>query len=280
MLFRKNAGFLALITALFMVSLVLGGCGQAPEASETKGEELTGSLTIAGSTSVQPVSELLAEAFMDENPQTRVRVQGGGSSAGITAAEGGAAEIGASSRDLKEDEKHLTEYIIAQDGIVIVVHPSNPVSDLSLEEVKNIYRGEITSWYELGGTDASLQVVTREEGSGTRGAFEEIVMEDEYITDRAIVQNSTGAIATTVAGDENAIGYISLAALDEKVKDLKIEGAEPTRENIVSGNYKVSRPFIYVTKGEPQGLAKSFIDFVMSPQAQGIIEEAGLVSVN
>ncbi len=282
MFFKRNSKTIFLLTLLCLPVIALSGCGGNTnnEDNTTGVTELTGSITVVGSTSVQPVSDLLAEAFMDDNSGVNVYVQGGGSSAGIKAADDGAAEIGASSRDLKEDEKHLNEYVIAKDGIAVVVHPSSDVMDLTLEEIKGIYAGNITNWSEVGGSSESIIVVTREEGSGTRGAFEEIVMGKESISSGAIVQNSTGAVGTTVAGDKNAIGYISLSSLDEKVKALKVEGVEATDNNISSGTYKVARPFIYVTKGDPSGLAKSFLDFVLSPQAQSIIEQAGLISVN
>ncbi len=285
MYFQRNMKVFVCLALLSLFVFTLSGCGNGAvgegDGDTVPGEtELTGSITVVGSTSVQPVSDLLAEAFMDDHPGTNIYVQGGGSTTGIKAADDGAAEIGASSRDLKEDEKHLQEYIIAQDGIVLVVHPSSEVSDLSLEQIKDIYAGNITSWSEVGGSREPITAVTREEGSGTRGAFEEIVMGDEDISSGVIVQNSTGAVASTVAGDENALGYISLASLDEKVKALQVKGAEPTRENIADGTYQVARPFIYVTKGEPSGLAAAFLDFVLGPSAQKVIEEAGLISVN
>jgi phosphate transport system substrate-binding protein len=259
--------FLFAVAMAAVLALVLFGCGGADQ-----------SITVAGSTSVQPVSELLAEAFMDANSGITVNVQGGGSTAGVRAAEDGAAEIGAASRNLKEEEQHLTEYVIATDGIAIVVHPSNTVRELTLEQVRMIFAHQITDWSEVGGSSADIIAVTREEGSGTRAAFEEIVMDDEAISPDAIVQNSTGACKTTVAGDSNSISYISLAALDDTVTAISVEGADPTVDNIVSGSYPVARPFLYVTKGTPSGPAKMFIDFVMSPEAQSIIEEAGLVS--
>lgn len=294
---------------LFVVALVtfvgvflLAGCGQEGNSSagaETdaktapaqtdessapgtpkKDAKLEGSITVAGSTSVQPVSELLAEAFMDMHSGVTVNVQGGGSSAGIQAAVDGVAEIGASSRDLRESEQHLNEIIIGQDGIAVVVHPSNEVDDLTLEQIKDIFAGKITNWSEVGGANAGITGVTREEGSGTRGAFEEIVMGDAEISPQLIVQNSTGACKTTVAGDSNAISYISLAALDQDVKAVKVNGAEVTTENIVSGDYVVARPFIYVTDGAPAGVAKAYLDFVVSPEAQPLIENAGLVSIH
>ncbi|MEW5784365.1 MAG: phosphate ABC transporter substrate-binding protein [Bacillota bacterium] len=276
-----KTGLYLLVSVLLVFSLV--GCSSTDEVvDESNGDEdvLTGTITIAGSTSVQPVSELLAEEFMALHPGTTVYVQGGGSSTGIKAADEGAAEIGASSRELKTEEKALNEVVLAKDGIAIVVHPSSTVEDLTLEQIRDIYAGVITNWKEVGGPDKAIVVVTREEGSGTRSAFEEIVMgKDNPISDQAIVQNSTGSVKTTVAGDENAIGYISLSALNADVAAVKVDGAAISVETIISGTYKVSRPFIYVTKGEPQGLAKAYLEFAISAEAQAIIEEAGLVSI-
>ncbi len=263
---QKNLFFVVAIAAVLAV--VFFGCGATEQ-----------SITVAGSTSVQPVSELLAEAFMDANSGITVNVQGGGSTAGVRAADDGAADIGAASRNLKEEEQHLTEYVIAIDGIAIVVHPSNPLTELTLDQVRMIFTHQITEWSAVGGSNGNIIAVTREEGSGTRGAFEEIVIGDDAISPDAIVQNSTGACKTTVAGDPNAISYISVAALDDTVTPIAVEGTEPTVENIVSGAYPVARPFLYITKGTPSGPAKTFVDFVMSDEAQPIIEKAGLVSV-
>lgn len=283
-----KSNYLIMAVILCMALATALGCGgngsdspAAPGPSTPPGGNgaPSGSLTTAGSTSVQPVSELLAEGFMLKYSGTTIYVQGGGSSTGIQAASEGVAEIGASSRDLKPEEKHLVEHVIGIDGIVIVVHPSSPVEDISLEQIKEIYAGNITDWSEVGGPGGSIVVVTREEGSGTRGAFEEIVMGKDLISDRAIVQNSTGAVRTTVASDPNAIGYISLAALNDEVKDIKVDGVPGTKENILSQAYKVARPFIYVTKEEPAGLTKDFLGFVLSPEGQDIVEEAGLVRV-
>ena len=284
---KKALKVLAVLTVLSLLIFSMVGCGgndtPAPDTNDDPADgdsELSGSITIAGSTSVQPISEVLAEEFMAIHQQVRINVQGGGSSAGVRAADEGAAEIGASSRDLYDDEKHLNEIVIAKDGIAVVVHPSSSIDNLTMDQVRDIFAGKITRWSEIGEEDAEIVAVTREEGSGTRGAFEEIVMGDESISATAIVQNSTGAISTTVAGDPNAIGYISLAALSSDVKAVKVDGAEVSKENILSGSYKVARPFIYLTKGEPQGVVKAFIDFVLSSEGQALCGEEGLVAVN
>lgn len=274
-----------LLALMLILGMIIIGCGQGQDANngQTPADndaELEGSITIAGSTSVQPFSEVLAEAFVAKHSGTQVNVQGGGSSQGITAVLSGAADIGSSSRELKDEEKaqNLVEFTLALDGIAIAVNPANEVSDLTLEQLKNIYLGNITNWSEVGGNDAEITVVNREEGSGTRGAFEELVMGEEVIFNGAVIQNSTGAVKTIVESDKNAIGYISLAVADDKVKAVKIEGVEPTVDNIISGQYKISRPFLYITAEEPQGLVKAYLDYAMSDEGQALIVEEGAIS--
>ncbi|SHG48329.1 phosphate ABC transporter substrate-binding protein, PhoT family (TC 3.A.1.7.1) [Thermosyntropha lipolytica DSM 11003] len=271
------------VLSMFMVSaLLIGGCGKKEEGDKAGDEAgLTGTITIAGSTSVQPFSEVLAEKFMQDNPRVQINVQGGGSSQGITAAVSGAADIGASSRELKAEEKGqgLVETVIAYDGIAIIVNPANKIDNLTREQIRDIYLGNITNWKEVGGEDAPITVVCREAGSGTRGAFEEIVMEKQDISNKVIIQNSTGAVASAVAGDKNAIGFVSLHALNDKVKAVKVDGVEAKEENIKNGSYKISRPFIYLTKGEPTGVVKAFIDFVLSEEGQKIMQDEGAVPV-
>lgn len=273
---------LSLLLVLIMVASLglAAGCGTQGQ-SGSGGSELSGSITIAGSTSVQPFSEVLAEEFMAKNNQATIYVQGGGSSQGIEAAVSGVADIGASSRELKADEESsLHKFVIARDGIAVVVHPSNQVSDLSLAQLHDIFAGKISNWNQVGGPDSEINLVSREAGSGTRDGFESLVMNDDAVTDKALVANSTGAVKTTVAGDKNAIGYISLAALDSTVKLIAIDGIKPTSESILSGQYKIQRPFIYVTREEPTGLTKTFIDFVLSDAGQKLLEEEGAIRIN
>ena len=271
---------------MLLATIMVAGCGNTEEIKEPGNEntqELSGKLTIAGSTSVQPFSEVLAEEFMLINPQADISVQGGGSSQGVKAAISGVADIGAASREQKEEEMtenpDLLVARIAMDGVAVVVHPSNSVQDISQEEVKNIYAGNIKNWKELGGVDAAITVVSREDGSGTRDAFVSVVMDEEDIVASAIIQNSNGAVKTAVVGDPNAIGYVSLAVVDSDIKALNIEGAAPSVENIKAGTYKISRSFNYITKGEPTGLTQAFIEFVLSEEGQGIIVEEGAISV-
>lgn len=282
----RKGSKLVLVGLMMVLVLSVVGCSRqdntgSGDASNENGK-LAGTLTIAGSTSVQPFSEVLAEAFQAENPDVQVNVQGGGSSQGVEAAITGAADIGAASRDLKDEEKTKANLVvtpIALDGVAIVVHPDNKISALTMEDVKNIYLGNIKNWKELGGTDAPITVISREDGSGTRDAFDTIVMNKEDVVKNAIIQNSTGAVRTTVAGDKNAIGYISLAKVNEEVKALDIDGVKASEENIKAGTYKLQRPFIYITKDAPQGLSQAFIEFVLSDEGQSLIVEEGAYKI-
>ena len=186
-----------------------------------------------------------------------------------------------SSRDLKTEEKSLKEFKIAVDGIAVIVNPANGVADLTMEQIMKIYTGEITDWKEVGGKEGKITVVTREEGSGTRGAFIELtkieVKEGDKKVDKtvasAITQGSTGAVMTTVAGDPNSIGYASFGSAKDKtdVKLISVDGKACTEENIYAGEYKISRPFLMLSKAEPTGLSKEFLDFILSPEGQEIV---------
>ncbi|MGE5578002.1 MAG: phosphate ABC transporter substrate-binding protein [Syntrophothermus sp.] len=267
------------IRGILMALVVLVGA-LAPAATVTSAQDaLSGTLTVAGSTSVQPIAEMLAEEFQTQNPGVKINVQGGGSSAGVKAAQTGAAQIGMSSRELKENEKSLHETVVARDGIAIIVHPKNKVSNLTVTQIQAIFAGKITNWKEIGGKNAPIRVVIREAGSGTRGAFEEMVMGKVAVTERAIVQGSTGAVRQTVSGDPDAIGYISFDALGKEVKSVKVAGVEAKAQNIKNGSYKIARPFLFLTREEPTGLVKAFIDFVLSERGQAIIAQEGLVRV-
>jgi len=232
---------------------------------------------VAGSTSVQPYAEVLAEEYMILNPGTEIDIQGGGSSAGITAATNGTSDIGMSSRELKDKEKSLNSIEIAKDGLVVIVNPKNPIQDLTLDQVRDIYSASITEWNKLGGTDSKIHVITREEGSGTRSAFEELLMGESEITPKAIVQDSNGSVRLLVADDPNSIGFISMGIVDETVKALSLEGVTATRESILDGSYTLSRPFLFVTLNEPTGQTKHFIDFVLSDEGQKLLSHEGLV---
>ncbi len=236
-------------------------------------------ITVAGSTSVEPFAELLAEQYMADHPKSSIYVQGGGSSAGIEAARTRAANIGMSSRSLKPTEKDLLPVIIAKDAIAIIVHPSNSIKDLPLDRIREIFSGKIENWKAMGGPSLPIHIVTREEGSGTRESFQNFVMGKEDISLGALVQDSNGAVRQLIATDSNAIGYISLGLVNDQVTAIKISGVEPNLTNVYNGKYTLVRPFLFVFNGNPVGEAKSFLELVLSPRAQKLLLKEGLVPV-
>lgn len=248
-------------------------------------ENTNTTLTMAGSTTVQPLAERLAEAYTAEISNVRIDVQGGGSSVGVKAAGGQTADIGMASREVKESEftefPNIKVFVIARDGIAIVANENVAVNDLSVEQIRQIFSGEITNWKDLGGVDANIIVVSREEGSGTRAAFEEMVLgEGALITDSAILQPSNGSVRTTVSTTPDAIGYLSFGYLDETVKAISVDGVAPTESNASNGSYPVVRPLNIITYGEPTGELKSFIDYIISENGQAIVVEEGYIAVN
>jgi phosphate transport system substrate-binding protein len=259
------------IFVIIILAIFTTGCAQGVSDKE---------IIIAGSTSVEPFADKWAEVYMEKYPNTIVNVQGGGSSAGIQAAESGVADIGTSSRELKPEEKDLNEIIVAYDGLAIIVNSTNKIGDLTIEQIKQIFAGQIRNWKEFGGKDKVITVVTREEGSGTRGAFQELVMKENRIFKGAIVQDSNGTVREIVANDPNAIGYISLGLVNDKVKALSLDGIEATDENIITKRYNLVRPFLFVTKYTPTGKVKNFIDFVLSQEGPELSKEEGLIPVN
>ena len=253
---------------LFLVLLAFSGCQRTP-----------GGLSVVGSTSVEPFAEALAEEFMNQHPREKIFVQGGGSSAGIQAVRTGAAEVGMSSRNLMKGESDLISIPIIYDAIAVIVHRENPLGDLTLDQIRKIFSGELTRWSEMGGKDRIITLVTREEGSGTREAFQTLIMGEKEISLGALVQDSNGAIRQVVSDDRNAIGYISLGLVNERVKAVKIEGIEPSVENIREHRYKIVRPFLFVFTSEPRGMAKEFLDYILSPAGQNLLVHEGLVSM-
>jgi phosphate transport system substrate-binding protein len=247
------------------------------ETEETSEETEGGELQLAGSSTVQPLAQALAEAFMAQNPDVQIDVQGGGSSVGVKSAAEGTTPIGNASRALKDSEMEehpeLIAHTIARDGIAIAVHPDVPVDGVSTDEVRQVFAGEITNWSELGGPDENIIVVSREEGSGTRGAFEDMVMGDSLIVDTALLQPSNGAVKTTVSSTPFSMGFLSFGYLDDSVKALAVDGVEAAVENAISGEYPVVRPLNMITKGEPTGLAKAYLDFIFSDEGQAIVAE-------
>ena len=252
-------------------------------ASTEAAADLSGSISMVGSTSMEKLANALSEAFMEQYPDVTVTAEFVGSGAGIEAVTNGTADIGNSSRSLKEEEKAagVVENIVAIDGIAVCVDPANEVADLTKEQLTNIYNGTVTNWKEVGGADEPIIVIGREAGSGTRGAFEELVdLKDacKYANEL----DSTGAVIAKVASTPGAIGYASLDALDDSVKALSLEGVEATAENIKAGNYFLSRPFVMATKGEiseQNDLVQAWFDFVLGDEGQQVASEVGLITV-
>lgn len=258
------------LTLVVGVVILFSACGRGRSGAD---------LILAGSTSIQPFADKWAEVYMERKNGCSVNVQGGGSSAGIQACRSGACQIGMSSRDLKPDEKDLTEIVVARDGLAVVVHPENPVSGLTLDQVRDVFAGIIRSWSVLGGPARGITVVTREEGSGTRGAFQELVMKKTRIYRGAIVQDSNGTVREIVAHDPCSIGYISLGLVDARVRALRLDGVEASDARIADGTYKLVRPFLFLTKGPLEGPCRDFIDFVLSPEGQELVRQEGLIPI-
>lgn len=255
---------------MFLALALLALCAACGKESKTE-------VVLAGSTSVQPFAEMLAEQYMAQHRELSVVVQGGGSTAGVQAVREGAATIGMVSRELSKQENDLTPIVIARDGIALVVHPGNPVADLTLDQARAIFSNRVRDWRELGGRPGRIWPVTREEGSGTRGAFQELVMHKEIISPRAMVQDSNGSVRAVIAHDPNGIGYISLGLVDSSVKALRIGGVVPSREHVKDKSYSLVRPFLFTVKDPPHGIAKDFIDYVLGAEGQKTLEDEGLI---
>ena len=273
------------IKTAVMAAIVLAVIATAVVTTPVQAAELSGELTIAGSTTVLPINQECARVLMVENPRLRISVSGGGSGHGVKAVGEGAIDIGAASRDVKSKEMDMypdmKPVVVGRDSVAIVLHPSNPVSDLTMEDASKIFSGEITNWKDVGGTDGEIRVITREGGSGTRDCFEKAVMKpfDREIAGKASVKPSNGDIRATISRDKMSIGYLSLGYVDESLKTVKIDGVEATEENVLSGEYPISRSLYIITKGAPSELEKAFIDFVLSEEGQTMVEEMGYLKV-
>lgn len=266
---KQKIGIISIIVVIAAVALIFLSTSSSSN------------IEIVGSTSVQPVAEKLAEEYNNQNPDVKINVQGGGSSVGIKSTQDGTADIGTSSKSLKNDEKQgLTEYELGKDGIVIAVNNKNTVSDLTQEQLKDIFSGKITNWKQVGGSDAKINLITREDGSGTLDAFESIVMGDTKMSSNAVVQSSTEAVKQSVKQDPNAIGFVSYAHMSSDVKALSIDGIAPSEETIADATYKLQRPFLLLVKGTPTGEVKKFIDWVMSKEGTKILSEEKIVKTS
>lgn len=246
---------------------------------------LSGTVVITGSTSVEKILNDMIDEFQALNPDVTINYTGTGSSAGIADTLAGSNDLGASSREVTDEEKSdsLKEVVWAYDGMAVITNPANPIKDISLENLAKIYSGEVTNWNQIGGNDSPIVLVSREGASGTRSAFEELIkLEDAGgLTEDATVVEGNGNVQITVAGNENAIGYVSFSFMDDTVKALTVAQTEPTAENVKAGNYPLSRPFLFVYNEEkytPQ--AKAFIEFTQSDEGQSFVEKHGGIKLN
>ena len=297
---------LAAVMAVSLMSLVFTGCGNSDKKeNDTKTEstkddnkeeqnedsqkednqdtnkELSGKITLAGSTSMEKLCEALSETFMEANSGVTVTVEYTGSGAGLESLAAGSVDIGNASRSLKDEEKSggAVENVVAIDGIAVISNKSNTVADIKTEDLVKIYKGEITNWKDLGGNDESIVVIGREAGSGTRDAFEEL-LEVKDGCKYAQELDSTGAVLAKVASTPGSIGYVSLDVVDDTVIGLKLNGVEPTEEEILAGNYLLQRPFVMATKGEisqQNELVQAWFDFVKSDAGKEVIKTVGLI---
>ena len=282
--------FLTLALTAVMALSLLTACGSQnttpnDNQGETTGttEELSGTVSTDGSTSMEKVINSLGESFMASNKNVKFTYNPTGSGSGIQAVSEGRCDIGLSSRALKDDEKAsgLIETVLAYDGIAIIVNPENPVSDLDVDTIAKIYTGEITNWKDVGGSDAEIVLIGREAGSGTRDGFESITDTKDACQYRQEL-TSTGDVITAVSQNPDAIGYASLASVKDSVKALNVNGVTPSEDTVKDGSYVIQRPFVLVTK-EGTALsdaAQAFFDFATSAEAAGIISGAGAVAAN
>jgi phosphate transport system substrate-binding protein len=267
---------IVLVATLVTIAVFGAGC--------TSSENASAKLQLAGSTSVEPHAEALAKAFQANNSGVQVFVQGGGSSAGVTAVGAGTADIGMSSANLSASQlskyPNLKAVPIAVDGIAVIVSPQNTVNNLTMNQTRDIFTSNITNWNQVGGSDAKINVVNREEGSGTRDGIQKIVLKGGNFSSGGITQSSTGAVRSYVAGDPNAIGYISFAEVNNSVKALNIDGVAPKYDTVANGTYPIQRYFLFVTNGDPTGNAKAFIDFTLSPAGQAVLKADKEVAIS
>jgi phosphate transport system substrate-binding protein len=269
------------LATVLIIAVLVAGCTRQPG----DGQETT--LKVTGSTTVLPVAQVAADAFYKDHPRADIQITGGGSSIGVQAIGAGTADIGMSSRDLKAEEKtkypDLVVTTIAHDGIAVIVHPDNTVSGLTLAQIREIYAGNTTNWQDVGGPDQVIVVVGRDSASGTREFFFETVMKKQNFTRTQLEKNSNGAVKQTVTQTPGAIGYVGLGYLDSEISAVPIivdgEPVMPDIDNVLDKTYPLSRPLIMITRGAPAGLAKDYLDYLLSPAGQKIVADEGFVPI-
>ncbi|MDD5668502.1 MAG: phosphate ABC transporter substrate-binding protein [Candidatus Omnitrophica bacterium] len=244
-------------------------------------------IVVAGSTTVLPIAQKAAEVFMNNNPDSDISVRGGGSGVGIASLIDGTCDIGNSSRSIKDTEldkavtngRSLKANVIAMDGICIIVHPSNSITELTKKQIKEIYTGTVSNWAQLGGTDETIVVISRDSASGTFEAFGTLALDGAKVRSDALMQASNQAVASTVSKTPGAIGYVGLGYVSSSVKAVDVNGVKASKETVLTNKYLLGRPLFMYTNGEPKGLAKQFIDFILSPAGQKLVEEEGFVGL-
>lgn len=293
----KKKSLLALFLILILTAGVISACsnngekedtniktGDVSDKTDNKKVDLSGTITMSGSTSMEKLANAAAEAFMIENPGVTVTAEFIGSSGGVEAVIAGTVNVGNASRGLKDSEKEAgaVENVVAIDGIAVIVDKANTATNLTKDQLISIYKGETNNWSAVGGSDQPIVVVGRESGSGTRGAFEEILdIDGEAAYSNEI--NSTGGVMAKVASTPGAIGYVSLDVIDDSVYAVSLEGVEPTSENIIAGNYFLSRPFVMATKGEiaeQSELVQEFFNYLKTDDGKTLIQNVGLIAID
>ncbi len=280
------------LLVVVVAALAMTGCAKqdanqdAAQGGEAKQEGLQGKIVIKGSTTVLPIAQKAQEAFITQNPDVTISLQGTGSGDGIKSIIEGSCDIANASRDIKDKEKttaqdaglNLKGITVAHDMIVPVVHPNNPVSEITVDQLKAMYKGEITNWKEVGGNDMEIVLISRDTSSGTYEVWESKVMSKENVSEGALLQASNGAVANAVSQNEKAVGYVGVGFLSGKIKGLTVNGVEPKKSNL--STFPIARPlFMFVNEDKLSPVAKEYIDFVLSSEGQKLVEEAGYVSI-
>jgi phosphate transport system substrate-binding protein len=277
---RRRAVKMSKIVRVFLVSLVcfafLAGAAAAKE-----------NVIVNGSTTVLPISQATAEAFMKKNPDVNLSISGGGSGNGIKALIDKTAQIANSSRPLKKEEEQLAaskgvkpvSHTVAIDALTPIVHPTNPVNDLTLEQLSLVYQGKITNWKELGGKDMKIIVISRDTSSGTYESWQEKILHKEKVTPRAQLQASSGAVVQAVSKNRYAIGYVGIGYLSKSVKAVTVNGIEASAKNALEGKYPIARPLYMFTDGKPTGAVADYFKFVLGAEGQNIVKKQGFVPV-
>ncbi|NJO81301.1 MAG: phosphate ABC transporter substrate-binding protein [Blastochloris sp.] len=281
MLLQRIIGLLVLLLSVGVAACASGTTTEDSGVPVEPTESVAGRLTFAGSTTMQPLVEQLAVAYRQQYPNVELEVAAGGSVVGINAVQDGSADIGMASRELREEEllPGVERYHVASDALAIIVHPDNPVRQLTVEQLQGIYTGEITNWREVDGADSVIIPVVREVSSGTRGAFDDIVLGDRVLMETIDVQVTAGEVEARVASRPDAIGYVGFGNIGSDVVVISINNVEPTPQTIQSSEYPLQRPLLLLTGSLSRELSQSFVDFALSTEGQGIVNAEGWVPV-